>query len=149
MLLFPVIFLFPVIQNLFFTNSAELNMNKKLYQIQQKINHVQFGLLRFHDNEESLAMEVKTTANDDASLNCLITDDSYCYPMADKNVNLIQKNQDDYLYIIGKVMGGMQGKGKIISIHILKASWFVRKRNGGISWFKEKYVYETLKEEYA
>ncbi len=124
-------------------------MNKKLYQIQQKINHVQFGLLRFQDNKELLAVEVKTTANDDASLNCIITDDSSCYPMADKNVNLIQKNQDDYLYIVGKVMGEMQGNRKILSIHIMKASWFVRKREGRMSWFKEKYVYETLKEEYA
>ncbi len=124
-------------------------MNKKLYQIQQKINHVQFGLLRFQDNKGLLAMEVKTTANDDASLNCIITDDSSCYPMAVKNVNLIQKNQDDYLYIVGEVMGEMQENGKILSIHIMKASWFVRKRKGRLSWFKEKYVYETLKEEYA
>jgi len=124
-------------------------MNKKLYLIQQKINHVQFGILRFHDKDELLTMEVKTTANEDASLNCIITDDSSCYAMADKNVNLIQKNHDDYLYITGKVLGESLENGKILSIHILKASWFVRKRKGRISWLKEKYVYETLREEYA
>ena len=124
-------------------------MNKKLYQIQQKINHVQHGLLRFHDKEEMLTMEVKTTANDDASLNCIITGGSSCLPMTDKNVNLIQKKHDDYLYIVGKVMGETHGNAKVLSIHILKASWFVLKRKGSISWLREKYVYETLKEEYA
>jgi hypothetical protein len=124
-------------------------MNKKLHQIQQKINHVQLGLLRFQDKDEMLTMEVKTTANDDASLNCIITDGSSCYPMADKNVNLIQKNHDNYLYIVGKVTGETQENGKVLSIHILKASWFVLKRKGSVSWLREKYVYETLKEEYA
>ena len=124
-------------------------MDKKLYPIQQKINHVQFGLLRFHDKDELLTMEVKTMATDDASLYCVITDDSSCHLMADRKVNFIQKNQDDYLYIVGKVQGETPENGKIISIHILKASWFVKKRKGGVSWFKEKYVYETLREEYA
>ena len=124
-------------------------MNKKLYQIQQKINHVQLGLLRFHDKDEMLTMEVKTTANDDASLNCIITGDPSCFPMADKNVNLIQKNHEDYLYIVGRVMGGTRENAKVLSIHILKASWFILKRKGGMSWLREKYVYETLKEEYA
>ena len=122
-------------------------MNKKLYQIQQKINHVQLGILRFQEKDELLTIEVRTTANDDASLSCIITGDSSYYTMADKNVNLIQKNQDDYLYITGKVLGETQGKGKILSIHILKAGWFVRKREDGISWLKEKYVYETLRQE--
>ena len=124
-------------------------MNKKLFQIQQKINHIQLGLLRFHDQDEMLTMEVRTTANDDASLSCFFTDDSSSYSLANKNVNLIQKNHDDYLYIIGRVMGEPQGKGKILSIHILKASWFILKRKGSMSWLREKYVYETWKEEYA
>ncbi|HMK26224.1 MAG TPA: hypothetical protein VK483_09365 [Chitinophagaceae bacterium] len=123
-------------------------MNKKLHHIQQKINHVQLGLLRFHDKDEMLTTEVKTTANDDASLNCIITGDPSCYPVANKNVNLIQKNHDDYLYIVGRV-GDTQQNGKVLSIHILKASWFVLKRKGSVSWLREKYVYETLKEEYA
>src|SRR5436189_3656574 len=98
-------------------------MNKELYKIRQKINHVQCGLLRFHDEDKLLTMEVKTTANDDASLHCVVTDNSSWFPVADKNVNLIQKNEDDYLYITGKVLGEMQGNAKVISIHILKASW--------------------------
>ena len=124
-------------------------MNKKLYRIQQEINHVQHGLLRFQDKDELLTMEVRATANEDDSLNCIITGDSSCSLMADKNVNLIQKNHDNYLYIIGKVTGETHGKGKILSIHILKASWFILKRKGGMSWLREKYVYETLQEEYA
>ena len=124
-------------------------MNKKLYRIQQEINSVQRGLLRFHDKDELLTIEVRATANDDHSLNCIITGDTSCFPMTDKNVNLIQKNHDNYLYIIGKVTGESQAKGKILSIHILKASWFILKRKGSMSWLREKYVYETFQEEYA
>jgi hypothetical protein len=124
-------------------------MNKKLHQIQQKISHVQFGLLRFEDKDELLTLEVKTTTHNNASLSCIITDDSSCYTMANKKVSLIQKNNDDYLYITGKVLEERLEKRKILSIHILKASWFVRRRKGSISWLKEKYVYETPEEEYA
>ena len=124
-------------------------MNKKLYLIQQKINYLQAGLLRFHDKDELVTLEVKTTANDDASLNCIIMDSSLSgYTMADKTVNLIQKIKDDYLYITGRVQGETGERKKILFIKILKASWFVRKRKAGISWLKEKYVYETLNEEY-
>jgi hypothetical protein len=122
-------------------------MNEDLNKIQQKINSVQLGLMRFHHQDELLTMEVKTTAHKDSSLDCIVINGYPGYTMANKNVNLIQKNQHDYLYITGKVMRETQEGRKILSVRIVKASWFVRMRKGWVSWLREKYVYDVSGED--
>lgn len=118
-------------------------MRNKLHVIQQKIDSIQFGLLRLRDGEDHRnTWQVRTTANDDNSLNCIITDEAPRRKLVNKNVNLIQKYRDDYLYITGTVDEEVNRKGKILSIRILKACWFVRKSRGGVSWLQEKYIYE-------
>jgi hypothetical protein len=119
-------------------------MDKKLHNIQQKIGAIQLGLLRFRDKKSQVAWLVKTTANGDNSLNCVITDDSPKRKLLNKNVKLIQKSHEDYLYITGRVSEEVNKKSKILSIHILKACWFVRRSKGSVSWLKEKYIYERL-----
>jgi hypothetical protein len=121
-------------------------MNNKLYHIQQKIDSIQFGLLRLRDDEAHNTWQVKTTTNEDNSLNCIITDDSPRRKLVNKNVNLIQKYHDDYLYITGTVDEEVNTKSKILSIRILKACWFVRKSKGGVSWLQEKYIYENYEQ---
>ncbi|MBC7946915.1 MAG: hypothetical protein H7Y42_03475 [Chitinophagaceae bacterium] len=124
-------------------------MNKKLLEIQQKIGSIQFGLLRIRnqDDEKTTTLQVKTTANEDNSLNCVVTDDAKKDIFINRNVNLIQKSHNDYLYITGQVADEVNQKGKILSIRILKACWFVRKRKGSVSWLQEKYIYENLPQE--
>ena len=119
-------------------------MDKKLYYIQQKIGAIQYGLLRIKDADAKMTLQVKTTANDDNSLNCVVTDDSPRKKLVNRNVNLIQKSHNDYLYITGHVAGEVNRKGKILSIRILKACWFVRRTKGNVSWFREKYTYENF-----
>ncbi len=119
-------------------------MNKKLLHIQQKIDSIQFGLLRLRDEEAHDTWHVKTTTNEDNSLNCIITDELPGRKLVNKEVNLIQKHHDDYLYITGTVNEEVNRKSKILSIRILKACWFVRKSKGGISWLQEKYIYENF-----
>ena len=119
-------------------------MDKKLLTIQQKIGAIQLGLLRFQDKKSQVAWLVKTTANDDNSLNCVISDDSPKRKLLNKNVNLIQKSHEDYLHITGRVSEEINKKGKILSIRILKACWFVRRSKGSVSWLKEKYIYEPI-----
>jgi hypothetical protein len=120
-------------------------MNKKLLEIQQKIGSIQNGLLRIRDgkNEKVTTLQVKTTANEDDSLNCLVTGESMKHKLLNKEVNIIQKSHNDYLYITGQVEEEVTTKGKILSIRILKACWFVRKRKGSVSWLQEKYLYEN------
>ncbi|SRR5690606_2663984 len=120
-------------------------MENELYYIQQKIDSIQFGLLRLRDGEKTRkTWQVRTTANSDNSLNCIITDPAPRKRLVNKNVNLIQRHRDDYLYITGTVDEEVNRKGKILSIRILKASWFVRKSKGNVSWLQEKcsYVYD-------
>lgn len=119
-------------------------MANKLLHIQQKIDAIQYGLLRLRDQENNSTWQVKTTTNDDNSLNCIISEDIPRKKLVNKNVNLIQKHHDDYLYITGTVDEEVHNKSKILSIRILKACWFVRKTNKvGVSWLQEKYVYEN------
>ena len=118
-------------------------MRNKLHFIQQKIDSIQFGLLRLRDEKDARkTWQVRTTTNEDNSLNCIITDEAPRRKLVNKNVNLIQKYRDDYLYITGTVDEEVNHRGKILSIRILKACWFVRKSRGGVSWLQEKYIYE-------
>lgn len=119
-------------------------MNKELHDIQQKIDAIQFGLLRFRDKDAQMTLQVRATTNDNNSLNCIVTDDSPRSRLLNRKVNLIQKSHDDYLYINGTVSEEVNKKHKILSIHILKASWFVRKSKGSVSWLEEKSIYENF-----
>ena len=124
-------------------------MNKELSSITKKIVDIQFGLLRFKDKKKQLTLQVKTTANDDASLNCLITDDIYHSKLMNKNIHLIQKYHEDYLYTTGKVIMEGPADNKLLFVQILKARWFVRRSKGNISWLQEKYIYEPSSEKIA
>ncbi len=118
-------------------------MNTQLNRIQQKIDKLQQGLLRIRDKQGQLTLQVKATANDDASLNCIVVEDSPAERLINRRVNLIQKSYNDYLYITGKVNAEVQKGCRILSIKILKACWFVRMSNGNTSWLREKYTFET------
>jgi hypothetical protein len=118
-------------------------MNTQLNRIQQKIDNLQQGLLRIRDKQGHLTLHVKATAHDDASLNCIVIEDTPGQKLINRKVNLIQKNYNDYLYITGKVKAEVHKGCRILSIQILKACWFVRMSNGNTSWLREKYIFET------
>jgi len=119
-------------------------MNKELHSISKKIGDIQYGLLRFQDKKQQLSVQVKTTANEDASLNCLITDEIDTHKLANKNIHLIQKYHGDYLYTTGKVIMEAKGNNKILFVQIVRARWFVRRSKGNVSWLQEKYKYEPI-----
>src|ERR1700730_2427388 len=111
-------------------------MNKSLNCIKQKIGIIQFGLLRYRDRDQQLSLQVKVAENEGALLSCIITDVLPGKKMLNRNVRLIQKYNDDYLYIAGKVMDEMEKNKKILSVHITKACWFVKKSRGSVSWLQ-------------
>ena len=117
-------------------------MDKDLNSIIKKIGSIQFGLLRFNDRKKQLTLQVKATTNeDDTSLNCLITEDVSHPKLINKNIHLIQKYHEDYLYTTGKVIMEGQSNNRILFVRIVKAHWFVRKSKGNVSWLQEKLMY--------
>jgi hypothetical protein len=117
-------------------------MDKDLNSIIKKIDSIQFGLLRFNDRKKQLTLQVKATTNgDDTSLNCMITDDVNHPKLINKNIHLIQKYNEDYLYTTGKVIMEGQSNNRVLFVRIVKAHWFVRKSRGNVSWLQEKLMY--------
>ena len=101
---------------------------------------LQNGLLRFHDKAEKITLHVKAATNDDDSFNCIV-EGPFDEKLCDKDVNLIQKSYNDYLYVTGKVSAETQNGAKILSIRITKASWFEKMKKGSMTWLKEKYTF--------
>src|SRR5258705_2833112 len=86
-----------------FTNLIN-SMKENLAIISQKIGDIQFGLLRFSNKGEQRTMQVRTTIADNQQLlNCIVIGDDPHTRLLNRNVSLVQKNEDDYLYIIGRI----------------------------------------------
>ena len=117
-------------------------MLDKLDCIKQRAGAIQFGLMRFRENNENRTMEVKLADSDGELLSCITADNPY-KRLLNKRVNLIQKYHDDYLYIAGRVTNEGQKNKKVLAVQITRACWFVKKSKGSTSWLQEKYVYDS------
>src|SRR5258706_7855561 len=119
-------------------------MSNKLKIILQEVISVQAGLLRFRHREKQQNLQVKVAFGGDNSLHCVITSDIPAnMKIRGKKVHLIQKYNDNYFFIAGYILREVQETTRIVSIGIIKASWFVRKKRGSVSWLREKYTYEN------
>lgn len=118
-------------------------MNRSLQIIQQKVGSMRVGLLKFPDESEKPRIQVSTTLDNANRLNCVIKGSPDGTPLLNKEVVLIQKNNKDYLYIVGTIDDEVKTTSKVISLNITKACWFVRKAKGNISWLRQKYIYEN------
>jgi hypothetical protein len=119
-------------------------MDQKLDNILQAATSIQAGLLRFRNEQGQQTFQVKIAAGSDHSIHCVISGDTVPkIRIKNKNIHLIQKYRDDYFFISGYVDGVVKNNARILSIAINKASWFVRKRKGSVTWFSEKYTYEN------
>ncbi|PZR22935.1 MAG: hypothetical protein DI535_25200 [Citrobacter freundii] len=116
-------------------------MSNALQIIQKKINAIQLGLLRFRSKDSNVSLQVKATAGSgDYCFECITEDE--VKGLHNKQVRLVQKYKDDYIYITGKVESVIRNKKTVISIAILKACWFVRASEGSMTWLEEKQVFE-------
>lgn len=116
-------------------------MKNKIYYIGQKIDAIHFGLLRFRDKKRRIAVKVRTRVDNENSLLCFVEENTDLNKLVNKKVNIVQRSEEDYLYITGQVEQSMAKGSKTISIRILKACWFVRKTKGTLSWLQEKHIY--------
>jgi len=121
-------------------------MKASLHKILKKVEAVQLGLLRVESNEKKFLMQTRAGTNQE-SLNCILQSEVCDLSLLEKNVSLIQKDKQDYLYISCKVKEEIrQNMTIVVSMTILKACWFIRKSKGSVCWLKEKYVYEALED---
>ena len=118
-------------------------MDRTLQKILQKVGSVQTGLLRYGNDEGKLSWHARAGTYDE-SMNCIVNNDNDISLLA-KNVNFIQKDKHDYLYITCRVKEGVvKNSATIISMEVLKACWFIRRSRGSVTWLQEKYIYEAL-----
>jgi hypothetical protein len=119
-------------------------MDTTIHNIQQKIDSIQTGLLRYKHNGKQISLRVKIAVNEGDTLNCVVADDLPLQKLLNKNVTLIQKDHDNYMYIGGLITNEAQNNTLILSIDIKKACWFIRKSKGSVTWLQEKCVYMPL-----
>ncbi len=114
-----------------------------MHVICKRIDDIGIGLLRHRENNKQVSIQVTVKCHNDNTLECYANGKDDVRMLRNKTVSLIQKYGDDYLYISGlaeKILPGLGGK--ILSIRIYKACWFVKQSKGTLSWLKEKYVYD-------
>ncbi|HEV7783031.1 MAG TPA: hypothetical protein VGO58_17265 [Chitinophagaceae bacterium] len=116
-------------------------MSNKLELIRKKVEAIQHGLLRFSEGTMRQTMQVKALAGNESGVNFIIKDEGHKTSLLNREVNLIQKKDDDYLYISGEVDEEVKAKDKTISLKIIKAFWFTRKKKGNAIWLQEKFTY--------
>lgn len=126
--------------NPFFQKFNTVLMSNALQIIQKKINAIQTGLLRFRSKDNQVSLQVKAAAGGDHCFDCITEEE--VKGLHNKQVRLVQKHKDDYIYITGKVESVVRKNKTVISIMILKACWFVRASEGSMTWLEEKQVYE-------
>jgi hypothetical protein len=119
-----------------------IKMANKLELIRKKVESIRYGLLRFSEGALRRSMEVQALPGNEFALNCVIKDDKFQASLLNREVNLVQKKDDDYLYISGKVDDEVRSQGKTIRLKIIKAFWFTRKKKGSAVWLQEKFTYE-------
>ncbi len=121
-------------------------MHRNFYTISQKVNSIQAGLLRRQTKNGSITHHVLMKTCDDSMLICALTDSGKpdTRKLIGKRVNLIQKSENDYIYLSGIVMDKPTTNRRTLYIRLAKACWFVKKTKGSLSWLQEKYVYESI-----
>lgn len=119
-------------------------MDRNLKKILSKVKSVQLGLLRCQKDDQKLLLQTRAgTLNE--QVNCIVENKSVDVGLLSSNVNLIQKDKDDFLYITCRVTDQVvRNTAIIVSMEVLKASWFTRMTRGSVTWLKEKYTYDAL-----
>ena len=120
-------------------------MNLTLQKILRKVESVQVGLLRAEAKNEKILLQARAGSDQDLFLNCVVQkpDESEVPYNKFRQVSLIQRDKQDYLYITCQVKEQTQNnKAVIMSMEVLKACWFTRRSKGSVSWLQQKYTYE-------
>lgn len=119
-------------------------MSTTLNYIKRKVTSIRFAILRCRNEQTNKSWQIKVDPADSENLQCVLDTDVAWEDVLNQNVNIVQKDKDNYLYITGRVTPKESGDRRTFSVSILKACWFIRKSRGHVSWLQEKYVYENF-----
>jgi hypothetical protein len=124
-------------------------MNKPLHinenSIQEKICSIQLALLRYKQDQKQMTLHVKIAVDEEDKISCIVSDDLPLHKLLNKNVVLIQKDRENYMYIGGRITRESKKNKLLLSIEIKKACWYIRKSKGSVSWLQEKCQYVPMK----
>jgi len=124
-------------------------MNKPLHinenSIQEKICSIQLALLRYKQDQKQMTLHVKIAVDEEDKISCIVSDDLPLHKLLNKNVVLIQKDRENYMYIGGHITRESKKNKLLLSIEIKKACWYIRKSKGSVSWLQEKCQYVPMK----
>lgn len=111
--------------------------------IREKITSIQVGLLRCKHKGEKISVPVKIVVDEENNiLNCVATLDNVpAKKLLHKDVTLIQRDRNNYLYIGGRINREVRDNVLVFSLDITKACWFIRRSKGSVTWLQEKCVY--------
>jgi hypothetical protein len=118
-------------------------MEKTQHTIREKIGSLHIGLLRYNCKGEKISLPAHITVEEGNVLNCVCTDFE-CLgnkKLLNKNITLVQRDDDNYLYIGGRVHREVRKNKLELTIYVTKACWFIRKSRGSVTWLQEKLVY--------
>lgn len=120
------------------------SMHKNFYAISQKINAIQCGLLRHRTKKATTTHHVVMKVYDENTIVCAVTDQDRpeIKKLAGRRVNLVQKSNNDYIYLSGIVLMKPGLNKRTLYIRLTKACWFIKKSKGTLSWLQEKHVHE-------
>ena len=109
--------------------------------IHEKICSIQNALLRYKHEGKQMTLHVKITVDENDRINCIASENLPSYKLINKQVVLIQKDHENYMYIGGRVSRQAQKNNLLLSIEIKKACWYIRKFKGSVSYLQEKCLY--------
>lgn len=114
---------------------------KSLKYILGKIGDIRHAILRSRQDHKTTSVQLEAIEGNEESIEWIIKDET-AEAFVNKQVSIVQKLNDDYIYITGLVTSQRLQKETTLRIQILKACWMVRKIEGNLTWLEEKLVYE-------
>jgi len=123
-------------------------MNKPLHNVEnsihEKICSIQLALLRYKQDGKQMTLHVRIAVDEEDRISCVASDDLPVHKLLNKNVVLIQKDRENYLYIGGRIIRESKKNKLLLSIDIKKACWYIRKSKGSVTWLQEKCQYVPI-----
>lgn len=119
-------------------------MKKPLHIIHEKIAGIQLALLRYNHKDHKVTLHGSIQIADDQCLNFILADAAPMENLLHREITLVQKDRDNYIYVDGEITKVSKRKNIIVSVKVNKACWFIRKRKGSVSSLQEKCIYENV-----
>lgn len=115
---------------------------KPLNHIFKKMMSIGIGMLRSKEDTGQISLQVQAIRSNDEFSDWELSEECE-QKLLDRTVSLVQKKDDDYIYITGKVARQHIAGRIVLSIKILRACWMVRRSKDSVTWLDEKFIYDV------